>query len=388
MKKKYFDFQLRDNNSGWEDYWCLVDSEVNDLPSFSTQIPANNGRWNKSRDEPDHSHLEDLYTKIAKLKSNHGVTAEAITFSWVERQVQPLAKKGFWGFKYKGKEDPSRMSPEDLSDEEVMTRVRSMLPRVTERPVMPALFSVDRPPRVEDVEKFYSWPEARVAEVREDNSLLDLLPNTLDLPRGKRKLSKRKPPACPVVETSASPADDSDFSYIGALGANSDTESDPLRSEEVVVNPLTATSSAEGRPGAKWFKPLVFGQPKLRSIALRKDTPVILGTFNVTRTGYEEAPRDVIDVEIAPHEDLSKKDVPEKPAGGAGTSLEKSSAPSSFVGVETSFETPGLAKIRAQHIEDPLLEPSCLERFFARSALMQECAQECPNFVKEIADSS
>ncbi|CAO2148294.1 unnamed protein product [Urochloa humidicola] len=141
--------------------WLIL--RLTSFLDFLLGFQKNNGRWNKSREEPDHSHLEEFYTKIAELKSNHGVTAEAITFSWVKRRVQPLAKKDFWGFEYKGKDDPSRMSPEELPDEEVMARVRLMLPKVTERPAMPELFNMDRPPRLEDVEKFYSWPEARVA---------------------------------------------------------------------------------------------------------------------------------------------------------------------------------------------------------------------------------
>ncbi|CAO2147344.1 unnamed protein product [Urochloa humidicola] len=134
----------------------MVDSEANNLPRFTTRIPSNNGRWNKSHDEADHPHLEDLYAKIEDLKSNGGVTTESITFSWVERRIQPLMEKGSWGYEYKGGEDPSCASPEDLSEEEVLSRVRSMLPKVTERPVMLELYNADRPSRAEDVDYFYS----------------------------------------------------------------------------------------------------------------------------------------------------------------------------------------------------------------------------------------
>ncbi|CAN6311683.1 unnamed protein product [Urochloa humidicola] len=91
-----------------------------------------------------------------------------------------------------------------------------MLPKVTERPVMPDLFSIDRPPRVEDVENFYSWPGNQEAGSQGgDVSLLDLLPKTSDLPQRKRKLMRKRPAVLAVpaavpsaAESGGSPVDD------------------------------------------------------------------------------------------------------------------------------------------------------------------------------------
>ncbi|CAN6194213.1 unnamed protein product [Urochloa humidicola] len=118
-------------------------------------------------------------------------------------------EKGSWGYEYKGRKDRSRAGPEDLSEEEVLSRVRSMLPRVTERPAMPELYSADRLLRAEDVDYFYSWPKIREKEARGDGQpLVDLLPKTSDVLRRKRKLQKKKSFVDSEARTSASPVGD------------------------------------------------------------------------------------------------------------------------------------------------------------------------------------
>jgi hypothetical protein len=60
--------------------------------------------------------------KIQTLK-NKGLNGFAILANFIKRRVQPLEDMVHYGFEYLGIEDPTRMLSEELSDEEVLTRV-------------------------------------------------------------------------------------------------------------------------------------------------------------------------------------------------------------------------------------------------------------------------
>jgi len=75
------------------------------------------------------------------------VTGEAVMFDWMKRKIQPLQARETFGFQYQGTIDSSRYSEEEISDEEVFSRVQRLLRDVKKIPVVPNTFSAANPPK-------------------------------------------------------------------------------------------------------------------------------------------------------------------------------------------------------------------------------------------------
>ena len=75
------------------------------------------------------------------------MTGEAVVFDWMKRRIQPLQARETFGFQYQGTTDSSRYSEEEISDEEVFSRVQPLLRDVKKIPVVPDTFSAANPPK-------------------------------------------------------------------------------------------------------------------------------------------------------------------------------------------------------------------------------------------------
>jgi predicted RND superfamily exporter protein len=75
------------------------------------------------------------------------VTGEAVMFDWMKRRIQPLQARETLGFRYQGITNSSRYSEEEISDEEVFSRVQRLLRDVKKVPVVPDTFSAASPPK-------------------------------------------------------------------------------------------------------------------------------------------------------------------------------------------------------------------------------------------------
>ena len=65
----------------------------------------------------------------------------------MKRRVQPLQARETLGFQYQGTTDSSRCSEEEISDEEVFSRVQRLLRDVKTISVVPDTFSAMSPPK-------------------------------------------------------------------------------------------------------------------------------------------------------------------------------------------------------------------------------------------------
>ena len=83
---------------------------------------------------------------MADLRQKN-VTEEAVMFDWMKRRVQPLQARETFGFQYQGTTDSSRFLEEEISDEEVFSRVHRLLRNVKDVPVVPDTFSAVNPPK-------------------------------------------------------------------------------------------------------------------------------------------------------------------------------------------------------------------------------------------------
>lgn len=81
-----------------------------------------------------------------------GLTGVGIAFSFMKRRIQPLQERVHLGFEYEGINDPSRMAPEDISDETVLMRLSRMFTGVAEKPVIIGELSREQPLPLEVIE--------------------------------------------------------------------------------------------------------------------------------------------------------------------------------------------------------------------------------------------
>ena len=75
------------------------------------------------------------------------MTGEAVMFDWMKRRIQPLQARETLGFQYQGTTDSSRYSEEEISDEEVFSRVQRLLRDVKKIPIVPDTFSTASLPK-------------------------------------------------------------------------------------------------------------------------------------------------------------------------------------------------------------------------------------------------
>ena len=64
----------------------------------------------------------------------------------MKRRIQPLEARETFGFQYQGMTDSSRFLEEEISDEEVFSRIQRLLENVKDVPVVPETFSAANPP--------------------------------------------------------------------------------------------------------------------------------------------------------------------------------------------------------------------------------------------------
>ena len=63
----------------------------------------------------------------------------------MRRRIQPLQARETLGFQYQGMTDSSRYSEEEISDEEILSRVQRLLRDVKKVPSIPDVFSAVNP---------------------------------------------------------------------------------------------------------------------------------------------------------------------------------------------------------------------------------------------------
>jgi len=68
-------------------------------------------------------------------------------FDWLKRRIQPLQARETFGFQYQGTTNSSRYSEEEISDEEVYSRIQRLLKNVKDVPDAPETFSTVNPPK-------------------------------------------------------------------------------------------------------------------------------------------------------------------------------------------------------------------------------------------------
>ena len=104
----------------WKPKWFYIENQWESVPAITPGPPIKWPEWNKK--PVDNSQISKLLTRIAKLRQNN-LTGESIVFDWMKRRIQPLQARETFGFQYQRMTDSSRFLEEEISYEEVFSRV-------------------------------------------------------------------------------------------------------------------------------------------------------------------------------------------------------------------------------------------------------------------------
>lgn len=113
-------------------------------PEKDGWYPKVQENWNSRPSAEEAKDVPALLKRVQFLKEK-GLTGVGIAFSFMKRRVQPLRERVHLGFQYEGITDPSRMAPEDISDETVLMRLNKMFTGVHEKPVLFGELSSEQP---------------------------------------------------------------------------------------------------------------------------------------------------------------------------------------------------------------------------------------------------
>jgi len=117
MDRVYIPYKLSQKVIDWKPRWFYVENHGNSLPSILADPPVHRTEWlNKPLDM---SQIPELLEMIASLRQK-GISGEAVAFDWMKRRIQPLQARVTFGFEYKGKNNPSRCSEEEISNGEAL----------------------------------------------------------------------------------------------------------------------------------------------------------------------------------------------------------------------------------------------------------------------------
>jgi hypothetical protein len=76
---------------------------------------------------------------------DQGLSGVGVVASFIRRRVQPLKERVHYGFEYTGYQDPAPVTPDELSEDEVLERLQDVLGVVSVIPYQFSEFDHDHP---------------------------------------------------------------------------------------------------------------------------------------------------------------------------------------------------------------------------------------------------
>ena len=122
---RYFALKPVDSAQGWRTKWFYVSTEQAGLPAFSAaKVLEKTKAWAHPLSTEEQAEAAPLLEKIAKMLGT--VTGVHLIATFVKLRVWPLRARAHPMWQYEGAHDASRMSPDELSKNELDTDVRSI----------------------------------------------------------------------------------------------------------------------------------------------------------------------------------------------------------------------------------------------------------------------
>jgi hypothetical protein len=126
-KADYLDIPLKDNIKGWRFEWFTMENHNKSLPARSErQLDVRTPSWTKVPTDFELSESKVLLVEISVLR-DRGLTAEAVVVNFVFKNIQPLKDRVYHAYLYTSGNDPTRITNKRISEEDVLSRVDSML---------------------------------------------------------------------------------------------------------------------------------------------------------------------------------------------------------------------------------------------------------------------
>ena len=142
-RDEYLSYKPASKGVEWKSFWFHVGNFESPLPERTPGAPQVRACWSSTG--PGGGQVKCLLDAIATLKSK-GITSDHVVFSFVSRRVQPLQLRKHPAFRYEGKKDPTRLSPEAMAHSEVIRRCCKVLDNFDKSLKLPVLFWADNPP--------------------------------------------------------------------------------------------------------------------------------------------------------------------------------------------------------------------------------------------------
>ncbi|KAK1652681.1 hypothetical protein QYE76_070486 [Lolium multiflorum] len=130
----YFNFSMKESVQGWCHKWSYLrdtpaSGRRSNLPPFEDVLEAQPKKSWRNILSPEESAIADkLFEQVVNLKNTGGLTmcGTKVVSVFLKRRVQPLMSRPHQLWMYVGKDDKSRVSSADLSDEELRDEVRRL----------------------------------------------------------------------------------------------------------------------------------------------------------------------------------------------------------------------------------------------------------------------
>ena len=119
-----------DSVQGWRKKWFYVTCDQEGLPDFVARKPLKKTNvWADSLSKDEKATLKPLISRIADLLKSLGQEEGGVHLiaTFMRRQVQPLRARPHPMWANEGPSDPSRMSSTELTDKEVVQKVKAIM---------------------------------------------------------------------------------------------------------------------------------------------------------------------------------------------------------------------------------------------------------------------
>lgn len=144
-QKDYFDLQLLDCHKEWRRDWFYMVDQPPLLPSRTGKAPKEQESWRALPVGGECNDIPELMSMISGVKQR-GLTAMAVTVSFVARTIQPIKDRVHPAFEFSGRLDPARETSRGFDSDEVMRRVGTMMKGEVNNLNAPRPFALKNPP--------------------------------------------------------------------------------------------------------------------------------------------------------------------------------------------------------------------------------------------------
>jgi hypothetical protein len=126
-KTEYLDIPLKDSIKGWRFEWFTTENHNKSLHARSgRQSDVRTPSWTEVPTDSKFAKSKILLVEIYALK-NSGLTVEAVVVDFIFKNIQPLKDRVCPAYLYTGVNDPSRIIDKQISEEDVLSLVDSLL---------------------------------------------------------------------------------------------------------------------------------------------------------------------------------------------------------------------------------------------------------------------